>query len=29
VPDDYVWPLDMSTLPVPKDGLPVQLERLK
>jgi cytochrome P450 len=29
VPDDYVWPLDMSTLPVPKDGLPVRLERLK
>ncbi|GAB3672826.1 cytochrome P450 [Actinocorallia lasiicapitis] len=29
VPDDYVWPLDMTTLPVPKDGLPVKLERLK
>ncbi|MCW2937455.1 MAG: cytochrome [Actinomycetia bacterium] len=28
VPAEYEWPLDMSTLPVPKDGLPVQLERI-
>jgi cytochrome P450 len=28
VPADYEWPLDMSTLPVPKDGLPVTLERI-
>jgi cytochrome P450 len=28
VPDGYRWPLDMTTLPVPKDGLPVRLERL-
>jgi len=28
VPDGYQWPLDMTTLPVPKDGLPVHLERL-
>ncbi len=29
VPEDYTWPLDMTTLPVPKDGLPVTLERVK
>ncbi|MCW2888293.1 MAG: cytochrome [Streptosporangiaceae bacterium] len=28
VPADYEWPLDMSTLPVPKDGLPVTLEKI-
>jgi cytochrome P450 len=28
VPADYQWPLDMSTLPVPKDGLPVVLEKI-
>ena len=28
VPEGYVWPLDMTTLPVPKDGLPVRLEKL-
>ncbi|MCD0448119.1 cytochrome P450 [Actinocorallia sp. API 0066] len=28
VPDGYTWPLDMTTLPVPKDGLPVTLERI-
>lgn len=28
VPQGYVWPLDMTTLPVPKDGLPVRLESL-
>ena len=28
VPAEYEWPLDMSTLPVPKDGLPVRLERI-
>ncbi|GAB2810610.1 cytochrome P450 [Actinocorallia aurea] len=29
VPDGYTWPLDMTTLPVPKDGLPVNLERVQ
>ena len=28
VPDDYEMPLDMTSLPVPGDGLPVKLERL-
>jgi cytochrome P450 len=28
VPAGYEWPLDMSTLPVPKDGLPVTLEKI-
>lgn len=28
VPEGYVWPLDRTTLPVPKDGLPVRLEKL-
>ena len=27
VPDDYVWPLDLTALPYPRDGVPVQLER--
>ncbi|MDP3967970.1 MAG: cytochrome P450, partial [Nocardioides sp.] len=29
VPDDYVWPLDVAALPVPRDGLPVRLERIE
>jgi cytochrome P450 len=28
VPDDYVWPIDLTALPFPRDGIPVQLERL-
>jgi cytochrome P450 len=28
VPTGYEWPLDHTTLPVPKDGLPVHLERI-
>jgi cytochrome P450 len=28
VPDGYQWPLDTTSLPSPKDGLPVRLERL-
>ncbi len=28
VPDDYVWKLDNSTLPVPKDRLPVRVRAL-
>ena len=28
VPEGYVMPLDLVALPVPKDGLPVRLERL-
>jgi cytochrome P450 len=28
VPLDYTWTLDMTTLPIPKDGLPVTLTRL-
>lgn len=28
VPENYVWPLDVAALPVPRDGLPVTLERL-
>jgi cytochrome P450 len=28
VPSDYVMPVDTTSLPVPKDGLPVTLERL-
>jgi len=28
VPADYEMPLDMTSLPVPGDGLPVKLERL-
>ncbi|HBM23638.1 MAG TPA: cytochrome P450, partial [Alcanivorax sp.] len=28
VPADYVMPVDTTSLPVPKDGLPVTLERL-
>ena len=29
VPTDYVWPLDLTALPNPRDGVPVQLERLR
>jgi hypothetical protein len=29
VPADYEWPLDTTSLPSPKDGLPVRLERLE
>ena len=29
VPDDYVWKLDNSTLPVPKDHLPVRMRPLR
>jgi cytochrome P450 len=29
VPDGYEWPLDTTSLPSPKDGLPVRLERLR
>jgi cytochrome P450 len=28
VPDDYEWPLDTTSLPSPKDGLPVRLEKI-
>ncbi|HEX2312511.1 MAG TPA: cytochrome P450 [Thermomonospora sp.] len=28
VPDGYRWPLDTTSLPSPKDGLPVRLERI-
>ncbi|MDG3008810.1 cytochrome P450 [Rhodococcus sp. D2-41] len=28
VPDDYRWPLDVTSLPRPRDGLPVTLSRL-
>jgi cytochrome P450 len=28
VPDDYQWKLDYTTLPVPKDGLPVRLRKI-
>jgi cytochrome P450 len=28
VPDGYEWPLDTTSLPSPKDGLPVRLERI-
>ena len=28
VPADYTWQLDYSTLPVPKDGLPVRLKKI-
>ncbi|WP_183093243.1 cytochrome P450 [Nocardioides stalactiti] len=28
VPDDYRWPLDLTALPVVKDGLPVHLNRI-
>ena len=28
VPDDYVWPIDLTALPYPRDGVPVRLERL-
>ncbi|MBV9831156.1 MAG: cytochrome P450 [Marmoricola sp.] len=28
VPDDYVWPIDLTALPFPRDGVPVRLERL-
>jgi cytochrome P450 len=28
VPDDYVWPIDLTALPFPRDGIPVRLERL-
>ena len=27
VPPDYVWPLDLTALPFPRDGVPVTLER--
>ncbi|GAA5160395.1 cytochrome P450 [Pseudonocardia eucalypti] len=27
VPDDYTWPIDYSSLPFPRDGLPVDLRR--
>ena len=29
VPDDYEMPIDLVALPVPRDGLPVHLERLR
>ncbi|NKR43596.1 cytochrome P450 [Rhodococcus hoagii] len=29
VPDDYVWKLDNSTLPIPKDHLPVRMRPLR
>lgn len=29
VPERYEWPLDTTSLPSPKDGLPVRLERLE
>ncbi len=28
VPPDYVWPIDLTALPLPRDGVPVRLERL-
>ncbi len=28
VPADYVWPIDLTALPFPRDGVPVTLERL-
>ena len=28
VPADYVWPIDLTALPFPRDGVPVQLEHL-
>ncbi len=28
VPEDYVWPLDLTALPFPRDGVPVRLEPL-
>jgi cytochrome P450 len=28
VPDDYVWPIDLTALPYPRDGVPVTLEKL-
>jgi cytochrome P450 len=28
VPDDYVWPIDLTALPYPRDGVPVHLERV-
>ncbi len=28
VPADYVWPIDLTALPFPRDGIPVHLERL-
>ncbi len=28
VPDDYVWPIDLTALPFPRDGVPVTLEKL-
>ncbi len=28
VPADYVWPIDLTALPFPRDGVPVHLERL-
>jgi len=28
VPPGYVWPLDLTALPLPRDGIPVTLERL-
>ncbi len=29
VPEDYVWKLDNSTLPIPKDHLPVRMRPLR
>ena len=28
VPADYVWPLDLTALPFPRDGIPVRLEKI-
>ncbi len=28
VPEDYEWPIDLTALPFPRDGVPVHLERL-
>ncbi len=28
VPEDYVWPIDLTALPFPRDGVPVHLERV-
>lgn len=28
VPEGYVWPIDLTALPYPRDGVPVTLERL-
>ena len=28
VPEGYVWPIDLTALPLPRDGVPVTLERL-